>query len=901
MIHAVRIRPSLLLLAACALLAPDSAIAQGTGFVNWESPQTHPIEISSDGSVLVAVNTADDRLEVFNVVKGALLHRGAVPVGLDPVAVRIAPDGTAWVVNQISDSVSVVDLPTMRVVRTVLVGDEPADIAFAGTPLRAFVTLAQPGAIAVFDPAAATPTIQTLAIQGASPRALATSPNGTLVYAAIFESGNRTTVVPRAQVNNTSGPYGGVNPPPNSGNAFSPPRTPNQPTPPRVSQIVRKGADGTWRDDNDRNWSAFVTWDLHDHDIAVMDANTLGLSYVSGLMTTVAGIGVSPTTGTILAVGTEATNETRFEPNLNGTFIRVVAAAVAPGATTGTPTDLNPHLDYAQPVAPVLVRLQSVGDPRGVAWLPSGTQALVAGMGSNSVAVVSSNGARVGTILVGQGPTGVVVAPDGQRAFVLNRFESSISLVDVSAGAELARVAFHDPTPAAVRAGRPFLFDTHLTSGLGQASCASCHVDGRSDRLGWDLGDPQGTLLLFNAICQAPGGGCIPWHPMKGPMTTQSLVGIIGNEPFHWRGEKPNLAAFNVAYTHLQGREQEITAAEMGQLTTYLGSLVFPPNPNRNMDGTLRTSLAVAGGTGNPQNGQTIFANSPTLPGPPGAPALTCTACHPGPIGTNGRIDIPVGAEPQNRKNSPLRDVYRKVGANRLTQQGARGFGFDHHGEEFTIQEVLSIGFQFPAGAAGQQQRRDIEAFLLSFGTDTHAGVGAQVTLRTGGGAGDDATRLNQMLAIAGTGQVALVAKGRLDGLARGWVLRNGVMQSDRAMEVHAPAALVALAAPGSEITWTLVPAGTGTRIGVDRDSDGYYDRDELDAGTDPANAASFPHGLCAADIAPLGGDGIVNGVDLGTLLSRWGQPGPIADLNGDGVVNGADLGALLEAWGACQ
>jgi hypothetical protein len=355
-----------------------------------------------------------------------------------------------------------------------------------------------------------------------------------------------------------------------------------------------------------------------------------------------------------------------------------------------------------------------------------------------------------------------------------------------------------------------------------------------------------------------------------------------------------------VAYTNLQGREQEITAAEMGQLATYLGSLVFPPNPNRNMDGTLRTSLAVPGGTGNPQNGQTLFATAPTLPGPPGGPALTCTACHPGPIGTNGRIDIPVGPEPQNRKNSPLRDVVRKVGANRATQQGARGFGFDHHGEEFTIQEVLSIGFQFPAGAAGQQQRRDIEAFLLSFGTDTHAGVGAQVTVRNGGGAGDDTARLNQMLAVAGTGQVGLVAKGRVGGLARGWVLRNGLMQSDRAAESLSPAALLALAAPGSEITWTLVAAGTGVRIGVDRDADGYFDRDELDAGTDPADPASVPHGACAADIAPLGGDGVVNGLDLGTLLSRWGLPGPIGDLNGDGVVNGADLGALLEAWGAC-
>jgi hypothetical protein len=45
-----------------------------------------------------------------------------------------------------------------------------------------------------------------------------------------------------------------------------------------------------------------------------------------------------------------------------------------------------------------------------------------------------------------------------------------------------------------------------------------------------------------------------------------------------------------------------------------------------------------------------------------------------------------------------------------------------------------------------------------------------------------------------------------------------------------------------------------------------------------------------------LNGDGLVNGGDLGLLLSGWGQPG-IGDLNGDGIVNGADIGLLLSNW----
>ena len=40
---------------------------------------------------------------------------GAVPVGLDPVSVRARSNTEAWVVNHVSDSVSIVDLQAMNV------------------------------------------------------------------------------------------------------------------------------------------------------------------------------------------------------------------------------------------------------------------------------------------------------------------------------------------------------------------------------------------------------------------------------------------------------------------------------------------------------------------------------------------------------------------------------------------------------------------------------------------------------------------------------------------------------------------------------------------------------------------------------------------------------------------
>jgi hypothetical protein len=57
---------------------------------------------------------------------------------------------------------------------------------------------------------------------------------------------------------------------------------------------------------------------------------------------------------------------------------------------------------------------------------------------------------------------------------------------------------------------------------------------------------------------------------------------------------------------------------------------------------------------------------------------------------------------------------------------------------------------------------------------------------------------------------------------------------------------------------------------------------------------------VCLAD---LNSDDVVDGNDLGILLSAWGVCGTgdcIADLNDDGFVDGGDLGIMLGRWGAC-
>jgi hypothetical protein len=102
--------------------------------------------------------------------------------------------------------------------------------------------------------------------------------------------------------------------------------------------------------------------------------------------------------------------------------------------------------------------------------------------------------------------------------------------------------------------------------------------------------------------------------------------------------------------------------------------------------------------------------------------------------------------------------------------------------------------------------------------------------------------------------------KGRdLGGDDRGWVFAGGAYTPDRVAEADwSRADLLALAGPGTELTWTAVPAGCGTRLGIDRDEDTHRDTDETDAGSDPADPLSTPSTVGIGDLAGPAGPGLL-------------------------------------------
>ncbi len=360
---------------------PVSAASNGPSFVEFESGQVRPIAMSPDGSKLFAVNTPNGTLEIFNITANGLAFLSRVSVGMEPVAVAARNNNEVWVVNHLSDSVSVVSLTgTPHVVRTLLVGDEPRDIVFAGSSGRAFVTTAHRGQQRT-DPSLAN-------VSGAG------DPQFT------------TAGVPRADVwifdpanlGNTLGPClapdGSISPGGNPG----PETDASGEHAPEVALIVKfNSSTGHWEDELHRVWDNAVRFTLPDFDVFAVDANglTQAASYAH-VGTTLFNMIVNPASGHLYVSNTESQNQNRFEGP--GTFaghtvqghLAEARISVISGNTV-TPIHLNKHIDYSKlagsPGFDPTAKLHSLSMPLDMAVSSNGKTLYVAAFGSSKIGV----------------------------------------------------------------------------------------------------------------------------------------------------------------------------------------------------------------------------------------------------------------------------------------------------------------------------------------------------------------------------------------------------------------------------------------------------------------------------------------------------------------------------------
>lgn len=890
------------------LLLSFSIFAADLPYVNWENHPVHSVDISPDKTRLAVAHTADNRIQLFDIALGYPTRLGHVKVGIDPVSVRFKDNNELWVVNHISDSITIVDFENRLVINTLQTNDEPFDVVFANN--KAFVSCSQANQILVYGLDDLTVVPAVIDVMAEDPRAMTVNNDGSKVYVASFESGNKTTILaggidetegtlnfPNNPVNRDTSPYQGQNPPPNDGTGFLPAMNTELPTPPKVSLIIKQSNDGRWLDDNGEDWTHIVTgdqaelsgripgWKLLDHDITVIDTATNTVSYISGLMNIGMAIGYNSAKNQITLVGTDAINEVRYEPILNGIFVRANIGIVdANDIANPQVKDLNPHLNYLTSKVDQSMRNQSIGDPRGIVWNSNGDRGYVTGMGSNNVIVIDQNGTRIDRIEVGEGATGIALENDNNRLYVWNHFEASLSTIDMSSNIEINKMQLFNPLPVAIQDGRKFLYSTHDTSGLGQAACASCHVDARMDRLAWDLGDPSGEMKAFNQNCQTEISGvsnfdCDDFHPMKGPMMTQTFQDIIGNEPFHWRGDRNGIEEFNGAFESINGDDTQLTSDEMLKFKAMMATITFPPNPFRNLDNTLPESIALTNhytsgrfstageplGAGNPKNGLELY-NSGLLDN-----VFQCGSCHTLPTGmaVNGGLKLgtinatiggefmPLGPGDSNHlgivsvdgstqksiKTPQLRNLYDKVGFETSRNESLTGFGFLHDGAIDSVARFLSAG---AFSVDSDQEVADLVALMMAFSgselddgnipiggipeesQDTHAGVGKQFTLSQ---ATQMSSQVDELVSIASSGKVDLIVNVNSDKSYLFDFVEDTFI-SERGDGISS-LGLMSLASSENPLSYSLVPKGLGNRLAFDRDGDGVSDFQEIINGSD--------------------------------------------------------------------
>ncbi|TDJ69555.1 MAG: YncE family protein [Planctomycetota bacterium] len=813
-----------LIVALAALPAPGQTISTSdlpfdrmrSRWMNYETSPTALIAFGPTGNEVWVISQPGMRLSARSATDLAV--RVEIPVGPGLVAVVWNPQGTElWCVDSVTSSVSVIDAATERIIRTIRVGAQPGDIEFDADGSHAYVACAGVDRVDVVL-TDSYEVVASIPIPARMPHALARI--GEVVYVVPMRSGNGTAPLGNAATGATDdivevrhvAEFEGATPLPD-GDLFA------------ISTIS--------------------------HQLIASDTR-------SGLGTTLYNVHARPWTDEVWIPATDALNGVhRGETNyVAGQVVRNFVTVVDTASGTHSIIDLD-----ALSPAPEL----NCGTPTAIAFTSNGNRAFVVGYGSDTIAVLDIEGTDVtwaGTIRIhqafvyadGAGPRDCRVGRNDEELVVVCKGDGSITrivLADLPPGPDFvfdapqAQLLGWDPTPVDINQGRIHFIRTQ-NSLSKTSSCNSCHVDGGTDGLAWDLSkylEPEGT----------PDDELAMGLDVKGPLVTQSLRRPKEVGPYHWRGEKKALAAFDGTFPDLLERESEgVTqglAGDFFYLTQYLEHLALLPNPNQSLDREY-TPAQLAGAE--------LFLNEPVFDG------LSCNDCHTLPLGTNGEIIDTLGGGlapfcvvPQLRTVATKLVPPFAIGGlfGTRTELGA---GLLHGGSMPTLQAVIrrtdpeQIGHRFDLT---EGQADALAAFLEALDTGVAPAAAYQATAHPGNTLDFGHGELAFLVAEADKGNCDVVYRYGPEDFLGEQRYFSGVydpttgkfQQASFQLPQLTTTDLMQKAASGMPVTFFGVPVFMGHPMGIDRDNDKLLDLDEIARGTNPENndtdGDGFPDG----------------------------------------------------------
>ncbi len=308
---------------------------------------------------------------------------------------------------------------------------------------------------------------------------------------------------------------------------------------------------------------------------------------------------------------------------------------------------------------------QAMSDPHGLTFTPDEKQLAVTSSGTHEVLLYRTNkldfmGAggpgdlisprlsgdadAFARIDVGGRPLGIEACSDNRTLWLCNHTLDCVQRIDLVSRKVTARISLgespDDPAQQLVHRGMEVFHDA--TYSLDQwYSCRSCHLDGGSNAKPMDTWNDGSELTA---------------------KTVLSLVGVTETGPWTWHGWQQDLdeSIQNSFVSTMQGREA--ARADVAAVRAYLASLQPADNPFRKGDQAHVTAAKL---------GEALFNSSD----------VGCANCHSGVHFSDGQIhDVGLGSKNDRYDgyNTPsLNGVYQKV---RLL----------HDGRARTLHDVLT-------------------------------------------------------------------------------------------------------------------------------------------------------------------------------------------------------------------
>ena len=300
----------------------------------------------------------------------------------------------------------------------------------------------------------------------------------------------------------------------------------------------------------------------------------------------------------------------------------------------------------------------------GVAFTPDGKRILVTASEANIVSVIDSSKLkqRIKSVAAdqlpnrldsaavfvqrrletGADPTAVAVSRQGDRAYVVNRLDDSLTVIHLTSARVEGRIDLGGPKEESTLRRGERLFHSAKFCFQGQFACVTCHPDNHIDGVSWNLETPELG---------------------KDRVANRTLRGISETAPYKWNGHNPDLETqcgprIAKFLFHSEGFNRE----QLADLVAFIKSIPLPPNRHLAADGQLTLSQ---------ERGKNVFFQKNCDNCHP--PATHYTALRTFDVGTankydtSGMIDVP-----------QLDRIYEKP-------------PYLHNGEALTLEEIWTV------------------------------------------------------------------------------------------------------------------------------------------------------------------------------------------------------------------